>query len=117
MFNTYKFYNNEYKRLAIFAEPINSSEMEVITIPCNKLDFFSKKTAWELYHKVKKGEKVNHTKEVIKATDQDDFLRHCRRNYYQMRKLHIETKDFKNIKVRKVLKSQTVIMSALYKSN
>src|SRR6478609_8390550 len=53
---TYKFYNTKLERLAIFAEEVETKGekyLNLVVIPCNAQDQFSRKKAKELYENAK----------------------------------------------------------------
>lgn len=99
---TFKFYDDKYRRCAIFAE-VSSSNTVITVIPCNTKDSFSKKKARNLYGDPRA------TREVFRIDNsmaQEDFMRFCRANFKQPERVTIEvgklsSNTIRNLKVRR----------------
>lgn len=74
---TYKFFDQQGRRMAIFAREYNSSSLLIVAIPCSRKDAFSKKKAKEIL-------KTEINPSVIPTStghEKRDFMLWVRKNY------------------------------------
>lgn len=109
MYITYKFYDQKKRRLSIFGKQIDSENIEITTIPCNKKDRFCKKVSMDLLTEADAFKTVN----TIKGSNLEDFLRHLRKTYVRKKEVKIEISGMKNPKVIKT-KGKNFIVTGYY---
>jgi hypothetical protein len=93
---TYKFYNKDGRRLAIFGKFLEGSlfsdspTLQVVIIPCSKRDQFSKKVANRLYGEIDNGEVYgeipahgSYNVPVLNGSHKAEFLKFCNVHFYK----------------------------------
>lgn len=87
-YNTYAYYDNKGRRLAVFCRYLDALTAEIFTITCSKDEPFKKAFARAEYDKYLKGEQLT-TKPTIKLVSIEKeqreistLLAYCRSNYY-----------------------------------
>lgn len=84
MWATYKFYDEQKRRLSIFGE-IKEGKIVVTVIPCSKKDEFTKKKAKDLLI----DDDAFKTRIAIEGTRFADFIRFCNDNFLKMNRTYI----------------------------
>lgn len=116
---TYKFYNKDGRRLAIFGKFLEDTlfggtpTLQVVVIPCSKRDQFSKKIARRLYDEIDNGivyeEVPSHGSfnvPVLCGSHKAEFLKFCNTHFYK-----------KVVGAQNILGKQDIVLAARVKKS